>query len=77
MSGDTTFEVDMMRDGAGLQVIDDEGDYLISSGLPLIWPPLGNSQSVLIRGVSSFQGWICTKDIYILWDILKYRGDLT
>ncbi len=29
------------------------------SGLPPIQPPFGTSQSVLIRGVASFQGWIC------------------
>ncbi len=31
------------------------------SGFPLIRPPLGTSQSVLIRGVASFQGWICAR----------------
>ncbi len=34
--------------------------FVTNSGLTLIRPPLGPSQSVLIRGVASFQGWICT-----------------
>ncbi len=46
------------------------------------WTPsnpatLGSRQSVLIRGVASFHGWICTRKI--LEDILKwpeYRGGL-
>ncbi len=34
----------------------------------------GTSQSVLIRGMASFQGWVCTRKDTLKWP--EYRGGL-
>ena len=51
---------------------------MIAYGLPAT---LGTSQSVLISGVASFQGWICTRKHTSGWGSLssgvQIRGEFT